>query len=68
VIKPEQDLAGTEGVMGADGGGGAGWEMTQTMYSHVNKSIKNKIKFPKKPMYAHVNKRIIKKNAQQPWP
>jgi hypothetical protein len=42
VIKAEQDMPGTEGGRGAEGGGGGqGGEMTQTMYAHVNKRIKN---------------------------
>jgi hypothetical protein len=41
VIKAEQDLLGTEGEKGREGGGGQkGGEMTQTMYAHVNKTIK----------------------------
>jgi hypothetical protein len=38
VIKAEQDLPGTEGGKEGEGGGGEeGGEMTQTMYTHVNK-------------------------------
>jgi hypothetical protein len=38
VIKAEQNLPGTEGE-----GGGQGGEVTQTMNAHVNKRIKKKI-------------------------
>jgi hypothetical protein len=38
VIKAEQDLPETEGRNRGEGGGeGQGGEMTQIMYSHVNK-------------------------------
>jgi hypothetical protein len=37
VIKAEQDLPGTEEGRGERVGKGAGREMTQTMYTHVNK-------------------------------
>jgi hypothetical protein len=40
VIKAEQDLPETEEGKGEEGGrGGQGGEMTQTMYTHVNKRI-----------------------------
>jgi hypothetical protein len=43
VIRVEQVLPGSEGVKrGRQGGeGGQDGEMTQTMYAHVNKLIKN---------------------------
>jgi hypothetical protein len=38
VIRAEQDLPGAEGGKGIKGGGGRkGGEMTQIVYSHVNK-------------------------------
>jgi hypothetical protein len=38
VIRAEQDLPGIEGRRGGEGGGREqGGEMTQTMYTHVNK-------------------------------
>jgi hypothetical protein len=37
VIKAEHDLPGTEGGSGERVGEGAGGEMTQIMYAHVNK-------------------------------
>jgi hypothetical protein len=37
VIKAEQILPGTEGESGQMVGEGAGGEMTQIMYAHVNK-------------------------------
>jgi hypothetical protein len=39
VIKAEHDLPGTESGRGRGWGRGAGGEMTQTMYAHVNKRI-----------------------------
>jgi hypothetical protein len=46
-MQAEQVLPGSEGEkVGVGGGGGQGGEMTQTMYTHVNKGIikNNKIK------------------------
>jgi hypothetical protein len=49
VIKAEQDLPGTEGGTGGEGWGeGHGGEMTQTMYTHVNKRIIKKKEKKKK--------------------
>jgi hypothetical protein len=42
--RAEQVLPGSEGVRGERRSGGRGREMTQTVYAHMNKRIKKKIK------------------------